>query len=249
MSKNQPQKLSKRETMRVERKKQQQRQRLIIVGSIVVAVIVIAGLIVAPTIQRANAPVGEFVRVTPQTWPDPDGVRLGDPNAAVTIDIFEDFKCSACQAYHQSIEPQVLSELVETGRVHYIFHNYPFLDDSSNVKDSDKAANAAMCAAEQGKFWDYKSILFSNFNGIPGEFSDNRLIAFADSLSLDNTQFTECYKDRKYQVDIDADLALGEQWNVTGTPSVYVNGQILTPGQVPGFVDIEQAVTAAESGG
>jgi protein-disulfide isomerase len=239
-----PETKSKRQQIREQRARKARQQRILIVGGIVAVVVIVVGLVVVPAIARNNSPVGDFTKITPQSLEKTDGLTVGDPNAPVKIEVFEDFKCSACQGYNKNIEPQVISDLVETGKVYYIFRNFPFLDDGSAVKDSDNAANAAMCASEQNRFWDYHHLLFANLNFVQGEFSNKRLVAFADSLGLDTGKFSQCLENRTYKDKIDADLALGKELGVNGTPSLFVNGTILKPGYVPSFEDISAAVEA-----
>ena len=245
MSSKSTQKKGKRQIMRERRQQEARRKRLITIVVVVGVALVLVGAVAYPAIQDATTPVGEFVQITPIPRPQEDGRALGDPNAPVTIEVFKDFKCSACQGYSQVIEPQVINELVEPGTVYYIFRQYPFLDDNTAVKDSDNSAHASMCAAEQNRFWDYKAILFANYNGVPGEFSDKRMIAFAESLGLDMGEFEECYDQERYQDEIDQDFAIGAEYGVTGTPSVHVNGENVKPGYVPTFEEIQAAVEAA----
>jgi len=108
-----------------------------------------------------------------------------------------------------------------------------------------------MCAADQNRFWDYHDILFANWNGEnQNAFSDKRLVAFAEALGLDMKAFNSCFQADTYRDEIESDLAAGRMKGVQGTPSVFVNGEILTPGYVPSFDEISQAVDAAlaESG-
>ena len=235
---------SKRQQIREQRARKARQQRLMVVGGIVLLVALFVGLLVIPAIARNNAPVGEFTRVTPQSPASADGLKIGDPEAPVKIEIFEDFKCTACKGYNESIQQEVITKLVDTGKAYYIFRNYPFLDDGLAVKDSDFAANAAMCAAEQNRFWDYNQILFANLNFVSGEFSNKRLMAFAESLGLETGKFSQCLDDKKFQNEIEADITLGQQMGVNGTPSVFVNGTIIKPGFVPSFDEISAAVEA-----
>ena len=235
---------SKRQQIREQRARKARQQRLMVVGGIVLLVAIFVGLLVIPAIARNNAPVGEFTRVTPQSLASADGLKIGDPEAPVKIEIFEDFKCTACKGYNESIQQEVITKLVDTGKAYYIFRNYPFLDDGLAVKDSDNAANAGMCAAEQNRFWDYNQVLFANLNFVSGEFSNKRQMAFADSLGLDTEKFNQCLDDNKFQNEIEADITLGQQMGVNGTPSVFVNGTIIKPGFVPSFDEISAAVEA-----
>ena len=240
--------LSKRQARKEELRRKERQQRIIVIGAVLLIAAALIGLVIVPTIQSAMNPAGEFVRITPQAYPTADGARLGNPNAKVKIEVFEDFKCSACKIYTQSVEPDVIKNLVETGQVYYIHHQFPFLDDNASTKDSDRAALAAECAAEQNRYWDYKEILFENQKSIAGEFSDERLIAFAESLKLDMNQFNASYNQKIPQPRIDESIALGIQMGVQGTPSVFVNGVEVSPGKVPTYEQILQAVQVASAG-
>jgi protein-disulfide isomerase len=237
--------MSKRQARREEIRRKERQQRLVLMSVITVIALAIVAFIVVPMIRSATAPVGEFVKITPGAYTAAEGTVMGDPNAKVKIEIFEDYTCSACKVYSDNVEPRVISELVDTGQVYYIFYQLPFLDDRSASKDSDRSANASLCAAEQNRFWDYKKLLFANQTHTAEQFSDKRLIAFAESLGLDMTQFEACYKDNRYQSQIDKDIALGSERGITGTPTVFINGVDIAPGKVPTFEQIQQAVQAA----
>lgn len=242
-NKHAQQPMSKRQALRAERARQARNQRIIVIGFIAIIVIVIAAImIVPPLFSNAN-----LTQITPGNYQKADGVKLGDPNAKVTIEVFEDFKCSACQSYSQNVEPQVIKELVDTGKAYYIFHNFPFLDDSypDTMKESDLAANASMCAAEQNRFWDFKTMLFANLNFISGEFTESLMKAIAKDLGLDSGKFSTCLKNNAYQSDINASIQKGTDLEITGTPSIFVNSTQIAPGYVPSLDQIKQAVDAA----
>jgi protein-disulfide isomerase len=186
------------------------------------------------------------VQITPEARPLVDGAALGDPNAPVLVEVWEDFQCPACRTYSSEIEPLVVDNYVASGKARYVFRHYPFLDDRAASKESDQAANASMCAAEQGMFWEYHDYLFANWNSEnAGAFSDKRLVAYGEALGLDMAAFNACFEENRFQDDIQQDLADGTRAGVTGTPSVFVNGQIIKPGFVPSYEDIAQAIEAA----
>lgn len=243
--KSSKQPLSKRQALRQQRVQAAKRQRIIVIGSIVLIAGVFLALLLVPQIQKANEPVGDFVQITPDAYTGEQGTSIGDPNAPVKIQIFEDFKCSACQAFTQNIEPAVIDTFVKSGQAYYTFHNYPFMDDDSVVKDSDNAANAALCAGEQNRFYDFKKLLYANLNYVVGEFSEKRMIAFAESLDLDMKTFESCFEERKFSEQIKLDMDLVEQLRISGTPSVFVNGVQVAPGFVPTFEQISEAVNNA----
>lgn len=238
---------TKRQAVREKRRRQQRMQRFYILLGVVGAALIIAAGLILPDLLT---PVGEIVTITPKSRPMTDGRAMGDPNAPVTIEVFEDFQCSACKFFSEEIEPQIVDAYVASGDVYYIFRQFPFLDDRAPRKESDQAANASMCAGDENRFWDYHDLLFANYTGDPLMFSDKRLVAFAEELGLEMDSFNQCFNAFLHREEVDADLAKGREFGVSGTPSVFVNGKILTPGQVPTFEQVSQVVEAelAESG-
>ena len=237
---------SKRQVIREQRMKRQKQQRLIVILVVAAAALVVAGLLILPSLRANMTPVGEIKTAVPHNHPSPDGTAQGDPNAKVLIEVWEDFQCPACQGYSEQVEPQVTDTYVATGKARYVFHQYPFLDTNSATKESHQAANASMCANEQGRFWDYHDIVFANWNGEnQGAYSDKRLVAFAETIGLDMTKFNDCFNANRYKDQIEQDKAAGEKAGVQGTPSVFVNGTLIKPGYVPSFQDISAAVDAA----
>lgn len=240
--------MSKRQIRREQIRRKGQRNRLLGVGLISLGAIAFVALF----LFNAYKPVGEVA--TPEVayeYPQPNKTSLGDPNAPVKIDVYEDFQCPACQAFSQDIEPLIVKNLVETGKVYYTFHNYSFIDGpgAGQGGESDQAANASMCAAEQNKFWEMKSIIFANWNGENlGAYNDNRLRAFAQTAGLDMGEFDDCFDANKYEQEIQASFDGGNEIGVSGTPSVFVNGQIISPGYIPSYDDINAAVEAALAG-
>ncbi len=238
-------KKSKRQEHREKVERQRRRSRLMMIGLITLGAIIIVFAFVAPTLRGA----GEIIAVTPQALPAANGLTLGNPDAPVTIDVFEDFQCPACQYYTESIETLIIQNLLSSGDVKYTFHNYPFIDGNGakNNGESDEAANASMCANEQGKFWEMHSIIYANWNGEnQGNLSDVRLRAMAESLTLDMNAFNDCFQSRKYQDDIQADFDLGQTMGVSGTPSVFVNGiKVGQPGKIASYQEIADAVNLA----
>jgi protein-disulfide isomerase len=240
-----PEKLSKRQERRAKLQRQSQRRRLITIGLITLGAAFVVFAVVWPQIKS----VGEIITVTPADLPNPDGLSLGDPEAPVTIDVFEDFQCPACQFFTESIETLIIQNLVATGKARYVFRNYPFIDGAGagSSGESDQAANASMCANEQEKFWEMHSIIYANWNGEnQGAFSDRRLQAMAESVGLDMNNFNDCFNANKYEEEIQADFDLGQEMGVSGTPTVFVNGsQVGQPGKIATYEEIAQAVDLA----
>lgn len=235
-------KVSKRQAIRARRKRQERLRRLGTIGVVVAGAISLAFLLIYPNFQSP----GEIVAPDSENRPMAEGTAMGNPEALVRIDVFEDFQCPACVYYTEEVEGRIAETYVASGQVYYVFRHYPFLDRASVTKESQQAANASMCAGEQGLFWEYHDMLFANWNGEnAGAFSDRRLLAFSEVLELDIEQFSACFKENRYQDEIQADFELGLEMGATGTPSVFVNEQQVTPGRVPSFEDLQQAIEAA----
>ena len=236
--------------MTAQKSKRQQRRsrnssnsRSITIGVIVVGALLIAIALIYPNMK----PIAEVITPEAVSRPQADGLTVGDVNSPAKIEVFEDFQCPACVRFTQDIEPLVISQLVETGKAYYVFHNYPFLDRNSTTKESQDSANASLCANEQGKFWEYHDTLFANWNGEnEGNLSKDRLIEFASAVALNVDDFTACVNENRYANDVQASFDLGNSMGVSGTPSVFVNGQQIAPGYIPSFEDIAAAVEAVQ---
>jgi protein-disulfide isomerase len=243
---------SKRDAYKAQRtrKKRQQRMNTMLwVGGFILIFILI---LITPAIYNSLKPAGDFVKITPVAYPMVNGKTIGNPNAKVKIEVFEDFQCPACKGYTDSVEKQLLaSSYITNGQVNYIFRQFPFIDSQSATKESHQAANASMCAMEQSRFWDYHDILFTNQGVVEngGSFNNKRLVAFAESLGLDMTAFNSCFNNDKYSSDIEADYQMGQTAGINSTPSILINGANMFPSHVPTYEELTAAIDATLTGG
>jgi protein-disulfide isomerase len=232
--------MPRRPEIRERRQRERRRQRLTFVFIVLAAVIVVAAGILYPRVS----PVGEIAQITPIARPQVDGRQIGDPNAPVLVELFEDFQCPGCREFTASLEPQLIDAYVQSGEARIVFRFYAFIGP-----ESVQAANASLCADEQGRFWDYHDMLFANQQGEnQGAFTDRRLEAFAEALGLDMPAFRSCFGDSRYEQEIAQDRQAGGDLGVTSTPSIVVAGQLVTsanPGFIPSFQEIAAAIDAA----
>lgn len=239
--------MSKRDQIRARRRRQQIQKRVLTIGMMAIGALLIAAALIVPSLT----PVEDIVAIETHAFTVPaDMNTVGYPDAPVQVDVWEDFQCPGCQYYSQNIEPLIIQNYVETGKVFYTFHHYAFVDSQSATKESQQAANASMCAGEQGRFWDYHDLLFANWNGEnQGAFNDKRLIAFADTLGLDMGDFKSCFNKNLYKDQIDQDFQAGVDWGVSSTPSIFVNGQKVVNSQsersIASYEDIAAAIDTA----
>lgn len=149
-----------------------------------------------------------------------DKVILGNSDAKVTLIEFADYQCPYCGQWHAEVYPLLKSEYIDTGKVKFVYWDFAFLG-----AESYRSAEAAMCANDQGKYWEFHDKLFKNQNGeSQGAFSDENLTKFAVELNLDKTKFGECMNTNRYQKQVEESLRLGTQYGVSSTPTVFING-------------------------
>jgi protein-disulfide isomerase len=150
---------------------------------------------------------------------DPDRVR-GNPKAPVTIVEFSDFQCPYCHR----IEP-TLKELLAKyqGRVSLSFRDFPLRQIHPQA---ELAAEAARCAEEQGKFWEYHDALFAG-----SKLDHDGLVEQARALKLDEGRFDACLAAGKYKPQIEQDMQDGIRAGVSGTPGFFINGIPLSGAQ------------------
>ena len=144
----------------------------------------------------------------------------GPAGAPIEIVEFSDFQCPFCRRSRPTVE-QVLKTYGD--KIHLVYRHYPL----SNHPNARPAAEAASCAAEQGKFWQYHDQLFDN----PTKLSDVDLKQHAVAVGLDRDQFGTCFDQKKYKKDVDADIAEADEAGVSGTPAFFINGRSLDGAQ------------------
>ena len=225
--------MGKRQEIRQRRQRERNRNRILVILLVAAGALMIAFVFIRPMVLRTQAmaratqvPVISITPVAINT--QVDGLHLGDPNAPVKMDVYEDFRCSACVNYTQNYEPQIIQTYVETGKVYYTFHSFIVIDGNDGTDASYQSANAAMCAAEQGHFWDYHDTLFANqVTESASLFTDERLAIMAQNLDLDMTAFNKCFRAKRYASDIQKDISQAISLNLSFTPSILIDGTLI----------------------
>jgi protein-disulfide isomerase len=241
--------MSKRQEIRQRRQREKIRNRILVISLVAAGALLIAFGLIIPSVLKtqatANATQVPVMVITPITpIAQVNGVHIGDPNAPVKIDVYEDFRCSACMQYTQNFEPQIIQTYVDTGKVYYTFHSFIVIDGNDGTDASNRSANAAMCASEQGRFWEYHETLFANqLSESASLFTDERLITMAQNLNLDMTSFNQCYQAKRYAPEIQTDIAEARTLNLSFTPSILVDGKL-----VQSFDQLSTTIDAALAG-
>lgn len=187
----------------------------------IIAAAVVAVLAVAALIYLGNSSSTQPVASVPPGVVQNGQVR-GQPNAPVTIDEWADFQCPACGLFVRNTESQLLTTYIAQGKVKLVFHDFAFLGQESNW-----AAEAAQCAGEQSKFWEFHDKLYASQRGEnQGAFSKDNLKKFASDLGL-GPQFGSCLDSGRYAQAIRDEQKTGQGLGVKSTPTLFVNGKKL----------------------
>jgi len=144
---------------------------------------------------------------------------LGSESASITIVEFGDYQCEACYHWFHNARDTLIDNYVETGKAKLVFVDLPFLG-----RDSPKAAQASYCAEDQGKYWEYHTMLYTFQDGLPdsGWADRDRLNSFAFSLDMNMDEFNDCVDSSKYQKRVKANYNEAVKHGVQQTPTFII---------------------------
>ena len=163
----------------------------------------------------------------------------GDPDAPVLIIEYSDYQCPYCSRYTLETLPQIEQNYIQTGKVRYVFKDFPL----SFHAQAGLAAQAARCAGDQGDYWGMHDLLFANQQAWGNQSAAQAFSSFADLLGLDVNQFNACLENGTHEQAVNNDLREGSSVGVSGTPAFFVNGQFISGAQP--YQVFQQAIEAA----
>jgi len=182
---------------------------------------------------------------TPATIsPADQALVFGDSDAPVTIVEFSDYQCPFCERHFQQTWPQLRAALVETGRVRYIFKDFPI----TNIHpQAPKAHEAARCAGEQGAYWEMHDRIFDGQAEWAGKSKHVEVLkGYGLELGLDAAAFDACLDSGRWAETVQSDLSEGVALGVRGTPTFFIEGYPLVGAQP--YEVFQQAIQLAEQG-
>jgi len=205
--------------------------KILIPIAIIIAGILIAGAIIyvfkgekvppseEETLTKPEETQGyEFSSISPEGEP-----LLGNPEVSLTMIEYTDFQCPFCARHANTTFFQIKKEYVDTGKLKIVFKNFPL----PFYPFAQKAAEASECVLEQGKFWQYKEILFKNQEAL----SIKDLKKYARDLGLDIEKFNDCLDSGKFEKEVKEDSDEGREAEVSGTPTFFVKGEKIVGAQ------------------
>jgi protein-disulfide isomerase len=160
--------------------------------------------VAAPQEEPTHAKISDLTGVS----------MLGSKDAPLTVVEFTDYQCPFCQRFHIAAYPEIKKNYIDTGKVRFYSKDLP-LDFHPNAM---RAAQAARCAGEQGKFWELRDVMGAN----PDKLDMGHIIGFAASLKLDTQKIQDCMNSDKYKDRVQADVAEAMRLGASGTPAFIV---------------------------
>ena len=175
-------------------------------------------------LRKTTTPPSPIQEVAPFEIEIENSVKRGSHTARIAVVEFADFECPFCGRYAQTAYRDVRRQFIDSGKVQYVFRHLPLEHLHPSAK---RAAYAAECAREQGKFWEMHERLFDN----QGALTLGDLQGHAQALAMDVRAFTGCLSSPGPAARVDADLAEAKRLNLTGTPAFLI-GELTDAGYV-----------------
>lgn len=169
-----------------------------------------------------------------------DDPVLGNPDAELTIVEFSDYQCPFCARFHIQTFPLIIENYIKTGKVNFVYRDFPIISIHPNALP---AALASECADDQGKFWQFNDLLFTNqevWKNLDEQSVALRFQEYAQLLELDVSEFESCLTDTIHLQEINKDLQDGRNYKITGTPGFFVGNEKI------GYVKIDGAKPYAD---
>lgn len=216
---------------RKEREREKRRQRQIALVVIVVAVVAIAALALILASQPAEAPIPETAAARyadiPQSKTEDGFPRLGSPDAPVNLIEYSSFDCPACRLFHENATTTILERV----RADEVVFTFVPMYGTGGIINGRGAALAAVCAGEQGKYWEFMDALFS-WQGLYANqaFSNNRIESGINNLGIDRGAWGQCMSSElPERVVTAANNAARNLPGFEGTPTITINGILVAP--------------------
>ncbi|MBP6926094.1 MAG: DsbA family protein [Candidatus Pacebacteria bacterium] len=204
---------------------------LISIGLLVV-VGAIALIVMKPAMTVSEQPIDTSIIIRENSH------TLGAVGAKVQVVEFGDYQCPAC-AYAHPIFTKLMKDYANNPNVSFTFRNFPL----PGHKNAIVSAQAAEAASAQGKFWEMHDMLYEKQDEWSELANPKELFAtYATAIGLDVTKFSTDVSKNAYSAIINADKNDGEDLNINGTPSFFINGEKFGVGNVPSYEEFKAKI-------
>lgn len=195
-------------------------KKLAVIGGIIAAVIAISAVAVYSLNTDFNSSDANMQRKYGTVDTTMGSPIMGSSSAPITIIEFGDYQCPQCDKWFKTVRPDIEEQYIKPGKANLYFVDLAFFGP-----DSKNAAEATYCAGDQGKYWEYHNILYSNQQGInDGWANPDNLKKFASNLNLDRELFDSCLDSDKYQKRVERNVLEAKRNGASGTPTFIIVG-------------------------
>ncbi|MBB5870127.1 protein-disulfide isomerase [Allocatelliglobosispora scoriae] len=226
-----------------EQKAQEARRKRIVAISAVSALVLVIGGMIGYALYQSQKPI---THATP-AGANAAGTGIVVGNGPVTVEVYQDYLCPACKAFHDSAD-DTLEEMAKSDKIKLVTHPIAILDRLSTNQYSTRSAAASGCASDGGKFPEYSDVLYANqpAEGGAGHTND-QLITYGKGIGLGDA-FAECVTSEKYETWPAFTTDESGSRGVNSTPSIFVNDKKVTPANGQSISDAVYAAIAAAGG-
>ena len=190
--------------------------RWIVIGMVLLVVVIGAVFTVVSNKSASN------VALPPGASKEDGYGIVFNPDAKSTVNVWEDFQCPSCKRFEEANGAKIFS-LIDSGKTKVVFHTLSFLGNESVI-----AGMGGGCAADQGRFLDYKNFMYTNQQEeFSGTWTKPYVISMASQIGLDETKFAACLNTDKYRKWLTNVSAAGSAADINGTPTVVINGKVM----------------------
>lgn len=193
---------------------------LLLIGGAAVLVVIIV-IILAVANQPAKITAADYAEIPPE-WINRN--VIGNPEAKVVLQAWEDFLCPSCATWSQTVEQKLKEDYIKTGKVRLEYRYFPL---SQHEPGASTTAQAAECAADQGAFWPMHDKIFDGQNSGAAGSSAERMIQYAEDLELDSRVFTQCLTGQEHITTVRESLNAAISLGLNSTPSLLINGELV----------------------
>nr|ABZ06849.1 putative DSBA-like thioredoxin domain protein [uncultured marine crenarchaeote HF4000_ANIW93E5] len=192
---------------------------IIVAGTFVGIVLIVVTLFTSFQSGWDNNPGGMGMKTESTINLENGSPALGSESAPITIVEFGDYQCESCYYWFHNTRSTIIDNYIETGKAKLIFVDLPFLG-----RDSKTAAQASYCAEDQGKYWEYHTMLYTFQDGAPdsGWASQDRLNSFAFTLEMNMDEFNDCMDSSKYKIRVQANYHEAVKQGAQSTPTFII---------------------------
>jgi len=185
------------------------------------------------TIADSSTPTGGQPLPTPVA---------GDPDADVTVAVFEDYACPHCATYSLEVFPQVAADYLESDQIRYEFHDFPIPVDEQVSWQATSAARAVQAGAGSQAFYVYAERLYAN----QASLGPDTYASLTEGLDVDGESIKTAATERRYDQTVEAAKQGGLDRGVQGTPMVFVDGEPVQWQEIA-YEPVREAIESARS--